>query len=359
MRRKGTDQPSARSVDRTHPTLALVCLALVATAGCERPACDGGDGGPCPACDASARDCGSAPLECGDGGEVDARSGESVHPLDLENDEDNTYAWRRIRGSLDPEEEVVYYWTGYIYAQLPPDPADFATPGAPRFESPLFRFEGYNVARFVEEPGGGYTMLSREASFYEDPRSGEILDCWTNTLSSPATDVRVVHVWNDPVNFGVGPVNFTEHGDRLIFFSDVFLAYRSPLAGDERHAPYSAGDVYQGAEMFNFYVSRRDLQNEALAVVPVEISWTRVGQLLPWMQMGDTPGRLVYAARGWKLEGGYDELPERIRAFVTAQGMEQYQHAPSALPAGYTPNGTSWRYFADLFDDGAYDPNCD
>ena len=41
-------------------------------------------------------------------------------------------------------------------------------------------------------------MLSREVSFYLDSE-GEIIDCWANPFNG--LKQRVVHVYNDPVNF--------------------------------------------------------------------------------------------------------------------------------------------------------------
>lgn len=73
---------------------------------------------------------------------------------------------------------------------------------------------------------------------------------------------------NDPVNFGVGYVNHVELGDRISFFSDVIVSYRSPLAGDPQLSPFSASDVYQSNELFNFIASRKDLENEELDTVP-------------------------------------------------------------------------------------------
>ena len=349
---------------KRHAVAAIVAaLAASPLFGCEGAAtddeCDDSDCADASASCPEREECST----CADGGggrePPDGGSGSTRRPLDLRNDADNVYAWRRVRGSLDPEEEVVFYWTGHVFAVTPPDPSRFASPGPPAFGRPIFRFEGFNVARFAEDPAGGYVMLSREAAFYEDTRTREILECWDNTLSDLSEPVRVLQVWNDPVNFGVGPVEHVEHGDRVIFQSDVFISYRSPLAGEERYLPYSASDVYQGAEMFNFYASRADLEDESLASVPVEISWTRVGQFLPWMQMGDTPGHLVYSARGWKLEGGYDELPAHIRQYVEEQDMGHFAHAPEANPAGYVPNDTTWRSFAAALDSSEYDPRCE
>ena len=120
----------------------------------------------------------------------------------------------------------------------------------------------------------------------------------------------------------------------------------------------TAGDVYQGGELFNFFVDRADLEDESLDSVPVEISWTRVGQYLPWMQMGAAPGRLIYHVRGWKLPDGVSGLPQHITDYVNTQGRTEYFEAPDAPPAGFTPNATTWREFASMVTSGEYAPAC-
>ena len=79
---------------------------------------------------------------------------------------------------------------------------------------------------------------------------------------------------------------------------------------------------------------------------PCNIAWTRVCDFLPWMQMGDKPGYLLFSSRGWKLKGGWNDLPQIIKDFVITNAPE-YQHAPSA----YTkPNMTSWKYFKKMME---------
>lgn len=278
--------------------------------------------------------------------------------LDLSQDNDNTYAWVKTRASLDPEEEVIFYWVGYVYAQQPKDQADYPR-GNFTFEYPLFRFEGFNVARFVPDGAGGYVMLSREVSVYQDPVSNRIIDCWRNYLLPDQPNVSVLHVMNDPVNWGQGLSEFHNLGDTVNFYSDLVLAYRSPLADFDRYAPYSAADVYQSSELFNYYVKRADLENESIKSAPVQISWSRVGQYLPWMQMGDRPGNLVYQVRGYKLMGGLEELPEPLLNWTRDVAGEQFLHAPDRIPTDNKPNATSWRVFKEALDSGSYTPLCD
>jgi len=279
--------------------------------------------------------------------------------LNLNWDNDNLYAWRKTRASLDPDADVVFYWSGYVYNITPKNPRDYRSSNAIDFAEPLFRFEGFNVARFAQDGPSSFTMLSREVSVYQDPRTGAIIDCWTNTLRDDRPDVRVMHVANDPVNYGVGTVDFVELGDRISFFSDILLSYRSPLAGEDEYSEFSASDVYQSNELFNFMVSREHLENEELLSVPVEISWTRVGQYLPWMHMGDAEGHLVYHVRGYKVMGGVDELPTQLLEWTRNHAGEEFLRSPEYIPQSYQPNATSWRVFRDAVDTGRYASECE
>lgn len=251
---------------------------------------------------------------------------------DLEDSAGNLRDFLRTRASLDGN-EVVTYWSGEVYAKLPDRTADH-----------LFHFEGYNIAR-VEEVNGVYQLLTREVSFYYDPYTGELLDTWSNPYNGRREDV--VPVWNDPVNMRMAGYDFdvstTDLGDEVAWHAEVFLRYPSPLTRDE-YPDNAQSDMYESAELFNFIVRKDDLANDALDSVPMTFTWTRTGQWLPWMGMGDRPGRLVYHCRGHKLGGGFEGLPQRIKDEVRARAPK-FEHAPDTYT---TPNETSWTYFKKL-----------
>lgn len=309
-----------------------------------------------PSSDAGATDAPSMPdATAADAGEpIDAAPAPvdaGTRSLDLASPEDNAWAFLKARGSLDPNEEVVFYWTGEIFADIP---TTIAPPGGPVFGQPLLKFEGFNIARFTPA-AGGTQMLSRELALYLDPSSGEVLDCWPNPLNG-GRRVRVLPVLNDPVNFVLGGgADYTADGEDVTFSTNVFITYRSPLPVAS-YPSYSASDAYQSSEMFNFFVRRSDLEYLGHTSVPARISWVRVGQYLPWMQLGQAAGRLVYHTRGRKLLGGFSELPQRIREYVSSRAPD-YEHAPSSASAG--SNATSWRYFKAQVDQGTYTPECD
>ncbi|GCF08384.1 DUF1838 family protein [Dictyobacter arantiisoli] len=254
--------------------------------------------------------------------------------LDLTKTENVLQTFVKVRGSLKPE-EVVFWWSGNVYSVIPGERNRL-----------LFAIDGYNIGRCVAVEGG-YQHLMREITLYKDPASSAVLERWDNPFT--ASQVEVVHVWNDPVNqqyllhgpygpFTLPIVPLSE--DRLCASLDIMLAYPSALP--RAHYPqYSQSDLYQGAELFQFFFSRSAAEDPARDSIPCDISWTRLGPWLPWMEMADRPGSLLYQCSGYKLDGGYAALPEHIRQYVERRHPE-YQHAPTAFTR---PNETSWTYF--------------
>lgn len=241
----------------------------------------------------------------------------------------------KARASLDGSETVVWFG-GDVHSWIPG--------GTYRH---VFGFEGYNVSRVVEADGG-YDLLTREAAFYLDPTSREILETWTNPFTD--SEVEVVHVWNDPVNQQLrleGPRPFraqrTEVGDAVVFTADIFLAYPSPLSRAE-FPDNSQDDLYQAAELFQFFCECSELEDESLQSAPTLVSWTRIAPWLPFMGMGDRPGQLVYHCQGVKLRRGYADLPARIRDYVESRNP-RFTSAPTEITG---PNETSWTYFRKL-----------
>lgn len=258
---------------------------------------------------------------------------------DLDNPKDNMDAYVKMRASLNTNEEVIFYAKGAIYAYDPDKPW-----------KQLFNFEMYNIARVEKMQGdSGYRLITREMLAYQDPKTNEILKTWKNPWTNE--EVEVVHVWNDPVNqvfkYGAFKVPYQRLGDgRINMYNDVPLSYPSPLKKAD-WPENTRSDVYQGAELFNFFISEADLQNKKLQQVQADISWTRFSDFLPWMRMGSRPGNLLYQSRGWKLMGGFSALPKHLQDFVLAN-FPEYQHAPDKFSA---PNMTSWRYFRKVMEE--------
>ena len=122
------------------------------------------------------------------------------------------HAFVRTRARLDGQ-EVTFWWSGDVHSWGPGEPYER-----------LFGFEGLNVSRLEpDEETGGHRLLTREAAFYLDPRTHEIIETWQ--------DKPVVHVWNDPANLRLRPfpIPTTDLGDQVCFTLRIPLSYPSPL----------------------------------------------------------------------------------------------------------------------------------
>jgi hypothetical protein len=251
--------------------------------------------------------------------------------------QDQLKRFLKARANLDGKDSV-FWWKGYVYSYIPGQASQR-----------LFLIEGYNIARIENHPDG-YRMITREVTFYSDPVSGDILERWHNPLNG--RDVQVIQVWNDPVNqefryngprgpFAV-PAEDLGNGTTCLYF-DVLLAYPSPLPRSQ-YPLNSQSDLYQGAELFQFFVDTTQLNDPTTTDIACSNSWTRFGPWLPWMEMGDCPGNLIYQCRGAKLSNGFASLPQHIQDYVM-QHQPKYAEAPREF---VTPNETSWTYFKKL-----------
>ncbi len=261
--------------------------------------------------------------------------------LDLNNPDQYLDAFMKTRGSLDGT-PVVYHWTGEVYSFIPG-----------QAKKSLFRFEGFNIAK-TNKVEGGYELLTREAAFYEDLKTGEIIETWNNPFTQK--DVNVVQIWNDPVNQDISfPPEYKSYmkkilpsedlGDMMVFYMDIFPFYDSPLPR-AKYPQYSQNDKYQAAELFQFFVNKSDVLDLKTASAPAYISWTRFSPWMPFMEMGDAPGNLMFVCRGKKLENGFNDMPFKIKEYVKAKHPE-YMNPPDTFTE---PNETSWTYFKKLID---------
>lgn len=258
--------------------------------------------------------------------------------LNLDSAKDNMDAYMKMRVSLDPKEQPVFYASGAIYAYEPDKPWKH-----------LFNFEMYNIGRMEKMKGdSGYYLITREMLVYKDPKTGEILKEWLNPWTNEK--VEVFHVWNDPVNqtFRYGKFlcpNQKLANGRINLYNDVPLSYPSPLKKND-WPENSRSDVYQGAELFNFFCDEKQLLDPKTKNVNADISWSRFSDFLPWMKMSARPGNLLYQSRGYKLKN-FDALPQHIKNFVKANKPE-YATAPEKY---VTPNMTSWKYFKQVMEE--------
>ena len=243
--------------------------------------------------------------------------------------------WVKVRNATDGEESLLT-WQGSVYALIPNEK-----------KTRLFNMVGMSISRCINNGAGGWDFMSRELVYYLDPETNEMLQQWHN----PWTDktVPVVHVANNPVQGGpfTGEYPTRVEGEFTTFSFDLFTHYSNPLAGDDRFLPYSPNPIYQAAELFKLTVPTADLRNpDCTTVSKLILAWDRIGPWLPWMQMGDRPGQLIYSSSGKKVFD-FKDLPDLLQDQIETR-MPIYRHAPPAELD--CDNVTSWTYFRQHFD---------
>jgi Protein of unknown function (DUF1838) len=258
-------------------------------------------------------------------------------PVDFSQAEQSVAAFIRLRGNTTGQDTVTY-WAGSGFAVLPG--------AAPKR---IFAFEGFNVARMVKQPDGSWRMLSREYAVYRDPKSNEILTTWFNPMTEKTN--AVFHVQNDPVNQTFGrkdeqgrmyPMPFKVMGADVQLGFDIPISYPNPI--DPKTYPLESGSaLYTGSEHFGFFAQKADFDNPKLTSVPMQISWARTSPWLPWMQMGDKPGYMLFSAWGKKLNS-VNELSADLLAHVKAT-QPKFLSAPRDF---LTPNATTWSEYKRL-----------
>ncbi|GAB1543550.1 DUF1838 domain-containing protein [Scytonema sp. NUACC21] len=243
--------------------------------------------------------------------------------------------WVKTRSSLNPNESTFLAWKGNIYAFVPGEKKKL-----------LFKMLGMSASRCIPTGEGSWDFTSRELTYYLNPETGEILHQWHN----PWTDetVSVMHVANNPVQgYFKGKFPAPVEGESTTFVFDIFPTYPNPLGGNPKFAAYSPYTTYQAAELFKLTVPTADLLNPELAsVTQLRLSWDRIGQWLPWMKMGASPGHLIYSAYGSKVDG-FRGLPQLLQDEINNR-VPLYKNAPKAFLDG--EDMTSWLYFQKHFD---------
>jgi hypothetical protein len=228
---------------------------------------------------------------------------------------------------------------------------------------PLFNFEVFSTIRVLRQSDGNYQRMTKEAILYTDPKTGAVLDEWTNPYTGER--VKVVDVHNDPYNWVIadtvqppampGLINagqavpggkpFLQHWmelgpDTIVMVEDGHGYYPNRL--DPAHWPReSSGPMIQSSELFRYFISRADLEDPTKTHLPHNGSWVRVQPWLPWMLMGTTPGHVMYDGV-FRPSRTLDYFP----APVLARMRERYPDYFTAPTKWYGPNYSSLEHYA-------------
>ncbi|WP_448581133.1 DUF1838 family protein [Thermaurantiacus sp.] len=274
-----------------------------------------------------------AAMLAGVGGAADAQR------LRLDNPDQAVAMFRKIQCSTRDNEPIVFHWSGRVWSRVQGEP-----------DRHLWNVEGMNIRQCVTvtDPvrGMGVRMVSRELMFYLDPKTGTVLDEWTNPWTGKVN--RIFHVANDPVNqrpiFPRGAdgtpyrLPLRVEDGRAFWNIEVPLFYENPLGGDFQAY---AGNHYHAMEIFNFVVDANALMDPKRRNAKAAVSWVRISGWMPFMEMGSRPGSLVFNATG-QVVAGIAALPKVVQDQI-ARRYPEYRVPPPGDDS--RPNATTWTEF--------------
>jgi hypothetical protein len=239
--------------------------------------------------------------------------------LDLDAPEDNLKALIKLQADLSGADAIGGF-AGEVWGWVPGE-------GNRRL------FKSYGIgASHVERVENGWRFYHREVMYYLDPETGEIINDWVNPYTGQR--VEVMHILNDPVHrfYAISggpfaaPWPYTVVGDDLVFRISVF-AFRDSVMPRLDYPLHSANDKYQASELWMMNGRVSEVMNPDISSASCVTSWSRVGQWLPFMEMGNRPGIMVYHSDSYKLLNGLDGIPAYIRAY-TEKNYPKYLESP-------------------------------
>lgn len=283
------------------------------------------------------------------GGVMLAAAGASAENVSREGAE--ALSWRARMTCGTSEQGVTRYgfWEGALWSRVPGER-----------DRHLFDVIGINTRQCatLDDPkrGPGFRSVSREIMVYLDPKTGEVIDEWLNPWTGET--VKVMHVANDPVNMRAPAYALAEDGtparlelrhydDKLVASNEIPLFYTNPLAGEYQQY---VGGQYHAMEIFNtFYRAADFLEPAGPRIADSLLTWQRISKFMPWMQMGDRPGLMVFNATGFST---FDpaRVPARLWAVLDAR-YPSYRQPPPIDDA--RPNETTWTVFKKQVDAAA------
>ncbi len=243
----------------------------------------------------------------------------ATQPLDLNDPAGNLEGYIKARADTAGG-EVIFWSRGMIHSHIPN-----------RKPRALFGTEALTISR-VERTDYGFAWYNREALFYTDAETGEVINEWYNPFIERT--VPVFHLRNPYVNSpyrvqgenGPWHYNFYAIGDDVMFYRDLMFFGPNPMDREEYPA-YVGSDFYQGAGLYNFACKKSDLDNPDLTSAPCISVWNSVRQWFPWMEMGQWEGGMVAATRGSKLMNGKADIRPQFREYLEKNDPD-YLRAP-------------------------------
>jgi hypothetical protein len=235
-------------------------------------------------------------------------------------------AMLRIQGRLDGRDAPWWYF-GRIYALVPG-----------REPVPLFRYEGLEIMRLTPTPAGEYAATGATTTFFQDWRTGAVLETFRNPLTGATNSVRPNLIGGTPGGVAAfystrgvrpgrtAPADWRGEGLELTWTTQGDSVW---LAHDRTYPP---GLPQPMGESSCGKARIAELHDRRRAFVPAAFSSTYFAPYPAWMDMQGQPGFVVWHADGVKLDS-VAELPAAYRSRVEALFPERLAAPPYGAPA--------------------------
>jgi hypothetical protein len=291
-----------------------------------------------------------------------------VTALDFTQPEDNLYAWAKTWSTLGDQPTYGGH-SGIFYAVIGDK------------EIPVAGYVGFgiNQSRFTDD--GTLEIRAKDATFYTDLETGDLLETWDNPWTGERVDVigyingradgrlgaemptsgfaSSRYGWERNLVFddqrrliveGDGDripfvLPWSQVGDRLLMSSRFRLNFPNPVS-PARWPKASSGPRIQSTEHFTYFVDANAVADRSRPWAPFVAGFFRVIPWLPWMRMGQSgiDGKMFARSHSHKLTGTIDDVP---RAVVDA--LEKQRPDMLTLDKEWQegPWVSSWSYFAE------------
>jgi len=239
--------------------------------------------------------------------------------LDLDTAEDNCIALLKMQADLSGADAMGGF-PGEAWAWVP-DEGNYH----------VMNTYGVGVSHVEYRPEErGWRFYHRECLLYTDPQTGEVVDSWYNPFTQRR--VEVLHVFNDhvsrfyPLDGGrfQFPWRYEIHGNNLVFRISVFRIEDNPLTRKE-YPLHSEGDRYQTGELWGMIGDLREIMDPDVTSASCVTSWSRTAGWIPFMEMGNRPGQMIFHSHAYKMKDGPAELPPQIRTYIEQNAPEYFE----------------------------------
>jgi Protein of unknown function (DUF1838) len=237
--------------------------------------------------------------------------------------------------------EVVQYGAGSIYTFI-----------EGQVDRKLFDTEAFAVRRY-RRVEGGWVRLHREVAVYRDATTGKIINSWYNPYLERDVEVMdIVQEFNRQYlveDLGkTFDISVKTHGDDAFFARNFFISREAEI--QPKDYPLHGQDTrWELSEYHNYFCKLADLTNEKLTSVRCVGATNSVSSFLPWLQMGNVPGHLIFQMRSAKLARVTD-MPKDLVDYV-AKNYPTHLMAPEA----FKPNDahtTGLNFYKQIIDKG-------